>query len=132
MALSRSEIPWPVTDLELAQDALDRLDVLLHGGMARVHDVHDDVGVLQLLESRPERSHELMGQLPDEADRIGEDERARPLLDEASGRIERDEQLIGCREACAREPVEQRRLAGVGIADERDHGNPGAPAPVPL
>src|SRR5207245_8164400 len=63
-------------------------------------------------------------QLADEADGVGQDERppAR-ALDEPCGRIEGDEELVGGAEPRAREVVEQRRLAGVGVADEGDDGH---------
>ena len=45
--------------------------------MARVHHVEQDVGLGQLLERGLERGHELVRQLADEADGVGEDERTR-------------------------------------------------------
>ena len=65
----------PVAHTELAQDALDGLRMLLQRRMAGVHYVHQDVGVLQLLERGPKGGDQLVGQLADEADRVGQDER---------------------------------------------------------
>ena len=41
-------------------------------------------------------------------------------LDRARGRVERREQHVLGEDLGRRQPVEQRRLAGVGVADERD------------
>ena len=46
-------------------------------GMARVDDVQQHVRLGQLLERGLERRHELVRQLPDEADGVGEDEGVR-------------------------------------------------------
>ena len=48
----------------------------------------------------------------------------RPLgeLDLAHGGIERLEHLVAGDHASAGEPIEERRLAGVGVADDRHHG----------
>ena len=79
-----------------ASSALDRRHLIVEPGMARVHDVHEDVRLGQLLERRLEGRHELMRELPDEADGVGEDERrVRRDRDQPRRRIERHEELVG-------------------------------------
>ena len=52
--------------------------------------------------------------------------------DQPGRRIERDEEVVGRGEPGAAQPVEQRGLARVGVADERDDRHAGAAAPVAL
>ena len=87
-----------------------------------VDDLDQHVGPVDLLERRPEGVDELVRQLVDEADGVGHDRRlAVAELDLAAGRIERREQLVlGARHLRADERVEQRRLAGVRVADDAD------------
>ena len=55
-------------------------------------------------------------------DGIGQDHaRAVRQRDRAQGRIERCEQHVGGENSCIRQPVEQRRLAGIGVADQRNN-----------
>jgi hypothetical protein len=58
----------------------------------------------------------------DEADGVGQRDRARDALEVqlARRRVERREQLVGGVRLGVDERVEERRLAGVGVADERD------------
>ena len=62
-------------ELELAEERLDRRHLIVERGMARVDHVQQDVGLGQLLQRGLERRHELVRELPDEADGVGEDER---------------------------------------------------------
>jgi hypothetical protein len=60
-------------------------------------------------------------QIPHEADRVGQDHLdAWRENDPARQRIERREKLIGGKGAGAGQCVEQRRFAGIGVADQRD------------
>ena len=62
-----------------------------------------------------------MRQLLDEADRVGhEDARPGLRLERAHRGVERREQLVGDEHLAAGERAHERRLAGVGVADERD------------
>ncbi len=66
-------------------------------------------------------------QVGDEADGVGEDDaRAVRQFDPPQRRIERREQPVVGEDPGAGQRVEQRRLAGVGVADQRDHGLAGA------
>ena len=122
-----------VGDVEVAEQRLDRHHLLVARGMAGVHHVEEHIRVRELLEGGAERGHELVGQLADEADGVGEDERRSPVpAHDPRGRIQGDEELIGGGEACPAQPVQQRCLAGVGVADQRHHRDPRAPPSVPL
>ena len=62
-----------------------------------------------------------MRQPIDESDRVGHEQLAavgQPHLPDQ--RIERHEQRVGRDRGLIRQPIEERRLAGVGVADERD------------
>ena len=65
-----------------------------------------------------------MRQLANETDGVGDhDLGIARQHDAAHGRIERREQLVGDVGICASQRVEQRGLAGVGVADERERRN---------
>jgi len=68
---------------------------------------------------RAERCDEIVRQFADETDRVREHDRtAVEAFETAHGRIERREQLIGRVHVGAGQRIEQRRLAGVRIADQ--------------
>ena len=94
-----------------------------------VDDVQDQVGEHGLLERRLERLDQLVGQLLDEADRVGEQVVAAGELEAAGGRVERVEEPVPHPDLGPGQRVEQRRLAGVGVAGEGDPGQRGAVAP---
>ena len=77
------------------------------------------VGILQLLKRRLEGVDELMRQLADEADRVG-DHNVERVGDgqQPGGGVERIEQAVIRRNVRAGEGVEQRRFARVRIADD--------------
>ena len=80
----------------------------------------------RLLQRRAERVDELVGQLADEADGVGQQVRAIVEPREARGRIERVEQPVADADVVlAREGVQQRGLACVRVAGERDLGHAG-------
>ena len=91
-------------------------------GSDGVDDLDEDVGPVDLLEGRPERVDELVRELVDEADRVGDDRGlALAEADLAARRVERGEQLVlGPGDLGADERVEQGRLAGVRVADDAD------------
>ena len=63
---------------------------------------------------------ELVGQLADEADGVGHQVRAAVEPQRAGRRVERVEEAVADADLRAGERVEQRRLAGVRVAGERD------------
>ena len=88
---------------------------------------------LQLLERRAERRDQLRRELLDEADGVGEEEGVLARHRDASReRIEGGEGCVGGQCLGARERLQQRRLAGVRVADERDDGDAVALAPPPV
>jgi hypothetical protein len=61
-----------------------------------------------------------VGQLADEPDGVGDQHRlAARELEPAGGGVEGGEQAVLDQHSGVGEPVEQRRLAGVGVADDR-------------
>ena len=95
--------------------------------------MQDKVGAHHLLERGPEGRHQRVRQIGDEPDGIGQDH-APPAwqLQLAHGRVERLEHLVLGGDGGAGQPVEQRGLAGVGVADDGHHreGHPAAPRTV--
>src|SRR5262245_24970045 len=98
-------------------------DVVRLGGRVLVRDVahvQDHVGLDHLLQGRAERRHQHGRQIRDEADRVRQDDAgAMRQVDGAQGRIERGEQHVGGQHLGPRHAVEQGRLAGIGVADQR-------------
>ena len=84
--------------------------------------MQDDVGLQHLLQRGAEGGDELGRQVRDEADRVRQHRLAAMRQRErAQGRIEGCKQHVGGLHVGARQAVEQRRLAGIGVADQRDH-----------
>ena len=110
-----------VAGAELAQDRPDRLDLAFRLGRRGVDDVDEEVGVDHLLQRGPERLDQLVGQLADEPDGVGEEHRLAAGQGEAAdGGVEGREQPVLHQDPGTGQAVEQRRLAGVGVADQRD------------
>ena len=108
-------------DAELAQHVLDIMRLRLGIFVRHVAHVQDHVGLDHLFERGAERRHQHGRQVGDEADGVGQDD-AQSLrqIDRAQRRIERGKQHVGRQHARLRHAIEQRRLAGVGVADQRD------------
>ena len=123
-ASSRGRSAAPIS-IEHVVDGGEHLAQLLlrHGG---VRHVQDQVGLERLLERGGERLHELVRQLADEADRVGQQVAAAGDLERARGRVERVEEPLAHAHLGAGQRVQQRRLAGVRVAGERDGGQAGA------
>ena len=112
-------------------DGADVADHLAHGGqlllrrrVRAVHHVQDQVGVADLLHRGAERLDQVVRQVPDEPDGVGQ--RVEPpagRLGPAHGRVEGGEQRVLHQDARAREAVEQRGLAGVGVPGDGDRGH---------
>jgi hypothetical protein len=80
---------------------------------------------------RLEGRNQLVGQLADEPDRIGDDDRAAAGQHHAPHqRVERREQLVRDVGIGAGQRAEQRRLPGVGVADQGDRGDGDLDAPL--
>ncbi len=98
--------------------------------MRDIAHMQDDIRLQNFLKRRLESGDQHGRQIGYEAHCIGEDDLAAARqLDCPQRRIERCEQQILGEDAGLRQPVEQRRLAGIGVADERhDRIGHGAPA----
>ena len=94
-------------------------DLALGVGVRAVDDVDDQVGVGHLLQRRAERLDELVGQVADEPDGVGERVDP-PVLGRRTpgGGVQRGEQRVLDEHAGVGQPVEQRGLAGVGVAGD--------------
>ena len=103
--------------------------------MGDVAHVQDQVGADHLLQRGTEGGDQHGRQIGDEADGVGQDDAAAARqADLAHRRVERREHLVLGQHAGAGDPVEQRRLAGVGVADDRDDriGHAGAALAVQI
>jgi succinyl-diaminopimelate desuccinylase len=89
--------------------------------------VEDEVGDECLLERGCEPLDELVREPPDEADGVRHEVLAPVVLEAARRRVERLEQPVADRDPCVRQRVEERRLARVRVAGERDGRRLGAP-----
>ena len=106
---------------DLAEHRPDSRHLPARVGLGRVHQVDDQVGPADLLQRRLERLDQVVGQLGDEPDGVGEGGGPPTGQVEAPGRgVEGREQLVLDQDPGAGEAVEQGRLAGVGVADQRD------------
>ena len=115
-------LPGIRIDAELAQHGVDVALLRLGVFMRDVADVEDDVGLQHLLQRGAERRDQLRRQVGDEADGVRQHRlAAMRQLQRAQGRVERREQHVGGLHVGAGQAVEQRRFAGVGVADQRDH-----------
>ena len=82
--------------------------------------MQDQVGLARLVQRRGERVDDLVGQLADEADGVGQQVRTAVDAQLARRRVERVEEAVADADLGAGQAVEQRRLAGVRVAGERD------------
>jgi len=114
-----------VARADLLQHRIDRLEVRKPALLGRccIDHLQDQVGEDRLLEGCLEGLDQLVGQLLDEADRVGEEEVPAGEGDAARGRVERVEEPVPHADLLSSgKGVEQGRLAGVGVAGEGDPG----------
>ncbi|MNY51159.1 hypothetical protein D3C86_1867240 [compost metagenome] len=103
---------------DLLEHRIHLLDLQLALRLVSIDHVQQQVGIARFLERGAERLDQLVRQVTDEADGIGEDHRTDVVeLQTAQGRIEGGEQLVGSEDIRLGQRIEQGRLAGVGIAD---------------
>ena len=96
-------------------------DVLIALRIGCIDHVQEQIRIARLGQSRTERGDEIMRQIADEADCICEHDRSAVEAVEATHcRIERREQLVGHIHRGPGQRIEQGRLAGVGITDQRN------------
>ena len=83
-------------DPDVVQDAAYGLDATLAVRRRGVHDMQQERGVGQLFEGRAERGDQIGRQIPDEADRVGDDDLALAREPQtARDRVQGGELLIG-------------------------------------
>src|SRR5688572_1682150 len=89
--------------------------------MARVHNVQQDVGPADLLQSGAETGHQVVGKLPDESDRIGDAGALTFTQVHLPGQgIERSEEpVLDDDLMLSGKASEYAGLTGVGVADQR-------------
>jgi len=105
---------------EVAKHFLHRAHALVHGLHALcVNDVQQEVRIPYDLEGRTESGDQLVRKVSYEPDGVGYDYDS-PLreLEPARGGVERAEELVLDQDARPGQPIEERGLSAVGVADE--------------
>ena len=93
---------------DLGQHGAHGVDLAVGVGGAGVDDVHQQVGLGDHLEGGLERLHQLVGQLADEADRVGHEHGlAAGQVEPAGGGVERGEEAVLHQHAGVGEAVEE-------------------------
>ena len=112
---------WAAVDAELAQNFVDFFVEFVVMRIRNVADVKDHRGFLNFFERGAKRSEQSLWQIANESDRVG-DEYASigRKADGANRRVERREHARRDEHFGVAERVEERRFAGVGVADQRD------------
>ena len=106
---------------DLFQHLVNAVELLLGVRMADVQHVQEQVGMHRFFQRRLEAGDEIVRQVANKSDRVGQQHLRAPL--EPPGArlgVERGEQLVVGIRAGGGQRVEQRALAGVGVADDAD------------
>ena len=112
---------------QFGQHILDVSFLRLAVGRGDIAYMYDEIGFRNLFQGRLKGGYKLGRQFGNEPDRIGQDDiAARRQRKRPHCRIQRCEQHVARHYLCIGEPVEQRRLARIGVTHERHHriGNP--------
>src|ERR1022692_2014506 len=118
---------------DLGQHQVDGRNLPLAIGMRRVHDMQQQVGVHGLFQSASKSGDQIVRKVLDETHGVRNDDRFRARqLQTPQRRIERRKELVRGEALGAGQTIEQCRLAGVGVADQRDVANRGTPPRVAL
>ena len=119
--------------LQFFENLVSRLRLHFGVGIAGVDEVEKNISLDGFLEGAVERGDQLVGNFPDEAD--GVDEEDRLLVGEdvfSGGRIEGGEEFIFDEDVGVGEGAEKGRFADVGVADDRKGGDAGPLAKATL
>ena len=109
---------------ELFDELVHDLRLLEPVRVGNVDDVQKKIGVFELFKRCLERLDELMRQLSNEADRVGDHDIQRVgHREKARRRVQRVKQAVIRGNARAGQRVQKRRLARVRVADDGDDGN---------
>src|ERR1044071_5960713 len=108
-------------ELKLAEDSFDRFELLLPAGIDRVNEVYQQIAIANLFERGAKGGEQIGRQVAYESDRVVDDDflfarQAQPTR----SRVERGEHSLLRVNVARSERVQKRRLARVGIADNRD------------
>ena len=120
---------------DLRQHAFDFGDVFGAARITGIDDMQQQRGFARFGQRGLEGGHQFVRQIADETHGVGDHHlRSAGKCQPAHRGIERREQLVGHVGLFTREAAKQRRLAGVGVADQRDrgHGNRNARAAAGL
>ena len=122
-----------VQGADLGQHPAHGGELCLRVRVRAIHHNRDQVRVGGLFQSGPEGIHQLVRQVPDEPDRVGERERA-PTGSGGlvHGGVEGGEQRVLDEHPCAGQHVQQARLARVRVARDHHAGDRPAPAQAAL
>ena len=129
VALVEHEQHRAIRGADLGEHASDRGGARRPVRMTRIDHVQEEIGLGHLLQRGAERRHQGMRQPIDESDRVRNEHGASiRQAERPHQRVEGNEQRVRRRRLAGRQPVEQRALAGVRIADQGD-GRGGSLAP---
>ncbi len=104
---------------DFVQHFIDLGNALLAMRIGGVDQVQQEVGLARFAQGRAERGHQLVRQVADETDGIGQHHVAARHRDATHGRVQGGEQLVGRIRLGAGQRVEQGRLAGIGVPHQR-------------
>ncbi len=105
--------------VDIGEHFLDRFHLGEPFGIGDIDDMKQQVGFADIGEGRPERRHQFMRQVPDEPDRIGNDDvRAVAAVQAAGHGVEGLEQAVFDRGVRMAQGIEQGRFARIGVADQ--------------
>src|SRR5262249_21781975 len=118
-------------DGEIPQHLLADLALLFVLRMARVDHVQDEIGGHRFLPRRAEGGGQIVRRLGNEADRVDAHRLRRHIEGDALGLgVEGGEEFVHRLDVALRKAIEEGRLAGVGVAHQRD--DEGLAAPLAL
>src|SRR2546422_2347191 len=119
--LIEDEDPRHVAGADLVQHLACDLHLGAEDRVGRIDDLQQQGRLERLVERRAEAGDEVVRKLPDETNRVRNQD-ARPTLgpQRTDGGVEGREQLVGDEHVRAGERAHQRRLARVGVPDQRD------------
>ena len=105
---------------DFGNHVIDGFDLAVAVGRAGIDHVQQHIGLGRFFQRGLEGLHQPVRQVADEAHRVGQDDVGpRPQMQPPGERIERGKELVGRQRPRTGEAIEQRGLAGVGVADQR-------------
>ncbi|RMT76931.1 hypothetical protein ALP40_05465 [Pseudomonas viridiflava] len=109
---------------DLAQHGHYLLDLRHAIRLVGVDDMQQQIGVARFFKRGTEGFDQFVRQVANEAHRVGQHDGTQIVeLQSTQGRVQRGKQLVGCKNVRIGHGIEQRRLAGVGVAHQRYRRN---------